>query len=72
MKMIKMIMMVLIFSVPAFSMTACDVGDKKAETFGEKVDEAIDDTKDAANDAADKAGDGIEETCEKVTDKDCD
>jgi hypothetical protein len=71
MKMIKMILMVLVFSIPVLSITACDVGDKKVETFGEKVDEAIDDTKDAAEDVADKTKDGIEKACEKVTDKDC-
>lgn len=71
MKFIKYLMTLLVFAFSVFALSACDVGDKKAETFGEKVDEAVDNTRDSIDDAADEAGDKIEDTCEKATDKNC-
>lgn len=71
MKLFKMMIMLLTLGCALFFVTACDTGDKKAETFGEKVDEAIDDTRDAVDDAADEASDKIEDTCEKASDKNC-
>lgn len=71
MKIIKMMLMLLTFTCSIFFVTACDVGDKKAETFGEKVDDAIDETRDSIDDAADEASDKIEDACEKATDKNC-
>lgn len=71
MKLVKYFVAMLAFVFSLFALTACDVGDKKAETFGEKVDESIDKTRDSLDDAADEVGDAIEDTCEKATDKNC-
>lgn len=71
MKILKLMMMILTLGCALFFVSACDTGDKKAETFGEKVDEAVDNTRDAVDDAADETSDKIEDTCEKATDKNC-
>lgn len=62
---------ILIITMLAVPLAACDSNDGAAEKMGENVDKALDETRDTLDDAADEVKDGVEDACEEASDENC-